>query len=78
MPPLRQRLIEGLQLRGLSERTQEMAGRAVRPLAAQDPTSPARITEDALRDAVLSLQNVQHSARSASTIALCGITFFDA
>jgi len=78
MTPLRPRMLEDLQLRGLSERTQEMDVRAVRPLAAHDPTSPARITEDARRDDCLALKNVQHSSRSASTIARCGITFFDA
>jgi hypothetical protein len=33
MTPLRQRMIEDLQLRGLSEGTLEMYVRAVRPLA---------------------------------------------
>ena len=76
MTPLRQRMIEDLQLRGLSERTQEMDLRAVRHLAEHDQKSPARITEEALRDSFLSLKNVQHSSRRATTIALCGITFF--
>lgn len=76
MTPLRQRLIEDLQLRGLSERTQEMYVRAVRHLAEHDHKSPARLTEEDLRDYFLYLKNVQHSSRSATTIALCGITFF--
>ena len=76
MTPLRQRMIEDLQLRGLSERTQELYVRAVRPLAEQYHKSPARITEEELRDSCLSLKNVKHSSRSASTIALCGSTFF--
>jgi len=76
MPPLQQRMIEDFQLRGLSERTQEMSVRAVRQLAAHDHTSPARITEEALRDSFLSLKNVKHSSRSASTMALCGIKCF--
>ncbi len=76
MTPLRQRMIEDLQLRGLSERTQEMYVRAVRPLAEHDHTSPERITEEELRDSFLSLKHGKHSSRSASTIALCGITFF--
>jgi integrase/recombinase XerD len=49
MPPLRQRRLEDLQLRGLSERTQEMYVRAVRQLAAHYPTSPEQITAEALR-----------------------------
>lgn len=76
MPPLRPRLIEDLQLRGLSERTQEMDGRAVRQLAAHSHTSPAQMTEEELRASFLSVKNVKHSSRSASTLALCGITFF--
>jgi site-specific recombinase XerD len=69
-------MIEDIQLRGLSERTQEMSVRAVRQLAEHDHKSPARITEEALRDSFLSLKNVQHASRSASPIALCGITCF--
>ena len=76
MTPLRQRMIEDLQLRGLSERTQEMDVRAVRQLAEHDHTSPERITEEELRDYFLYVKHVKHYSRSASTIALCGITFF--
>jgi hypothetical protein len=76
MTPLRQRMIEDLQLRGLSERTQEMYVRAVRQLAEHYHKSPARITEEELRQYFLYLKNVKHYARSASTIALCGIKFF--
>ena len=76
MTPLRQRMIEDLQLRGLSARTQEMYVRAVRQLADYYHTSPDRITEEELRNSFLSLKNDQHSSRAASTIALCGIKFF--
>jgi len=76
MTPLQQRMIDDIQLRGLSERTRESSVRAVRQLAEHYHTSPARITEEALREYFLSLKNVKHSSRSASTIALCGITFF--
>jgi site-specific recombinase XerD len=76
MTPLRQRMIEDLQLRGLSERTQEMYVRAVRQLAEHYHKSPDQITEEELRDYFLYLKNVKHSSRSASTIALCGIKFF--
>jgi integrase/recombinase XerD len=74
--PLRQRMIEDLQLRGMSERTQEMYVRAVRQLAEHYHKSPERITEEELRDYFLYLKNVKHYSRSATTIALCGITFF--
>ena len=76
MSPLQQLMIEDIQLRGLSERTQEMYVRAVRQLAEHYPKSPARITEEELRASFLSLKNVKHSSRSARTIALCGIKFF--
>jgi integrase/recombinase XerD len=76
MTPLPPRLIEAIQLRGLSARPREAYGRAVRQLAEHYHTSPAHITEEELRDYFLSLQNVQHSSRRASTIALCGIKFF--
>jgi integrase/recombinase XerD len=76
MTPLRQRMIEDLQLRGLSERTQEMYVRAVRQLAEHYHKSPERITEEELRAYFLSLKNEKHYSRAASTIALCGIKFF--
>jgi integrase/recombinase XerD len=76
MTHLRQRMLEDLQLRSLSERTQEMYVRAVRQLAEHYHKSPDRITEEELRDYFLYLKNVKHYSRSASTIALCGIKFF--
>lgn len=76
MTPLRQRMIEDLQLRGLSERTQELYVRAVRQLAEHYHKSPERITEEELRTYFLYLKNEKHYSRAASTIALCGIKFF--
>ena len=76
MTHLRQRMLEDLQLKSLSERTQEMYVRAVRQLAEHYHKSPDRITEEELRDYFLYLKNVKHYSRSASTIALCGIKFF--
>jgi hypothetical protein len=76
MTPLRQRLLADLPLRGLPERTQAMDVRAVRQLADPYHTSPAPITEEALRDDVLSLTHVQPSSRRASTMALCGMQVF--
>jgi site-specific recombinase XerD len=34
------------------------------------------MTAEELRDYFLSIKNIKHYSRSASTIALCGITFF--
>jgi integrase/recombinase XerD len=48
----------------------------VRQLAEHSHKSPAHLTEEALRQYFLSRKNVQHYSRRASTIALCGSTFF--
>jgi Phage integrase, N-terminal SAM-like domain len=76
MTLLQQRMLEDLQFRGLSARTQEAYVRAVRQLAAHYHKSPARITEEELRNYFLYIKNVKHYSRSTSTIALCGIKFF--
>lgn len=76
MTELRKRMIECLQLRGMSERTQEMYVRAVRQLAQHYHKSPDLITEEELRQYFLFIKNVKKYSRSASTIALCGIKFF--
>src|SRR6185295_11264992 len=65
MTALRRRMLEDMQLRGLSARTQEAYARAVRQLAEQD-----------LRQYFLYLANEKKVARTTATIALCGIRFF--
>ena len=75
MTELRQRMIECLQLRGLSERTQESYVRAVRQLSEHYHRSPALITEEELRQYFLYLKNVKHYSRNTMTIAICGIRF---
>jgi site-specific recombinase XerD len=69
-------MIECLQLRGLSERTQEAYTRAVRQLAEHYHKSPDLITEEELRQYFLHIINVKHYSRNTTTIALCGIRFF--
>ena len=76
MTELRKKMIECLQLRGLSERTQEAYTRAVRQLAEHYHKSPDLITEEELRQYFLHLINVKHYSRNSTTIALCGIRFF--
>lgn len=76
MTVLRQRMIEDMQLRGLSEKTQEAYVRAVRQLAAYYHQSPDQISEEELRQYLLYLKNVKGASRSACTIALCGLKFF--
>ncbi len=75
MTELRKKMIEDLQLRGMSERTVEMYVRAVRQLAEHYQKSPAKITEVELRQYFLYNKNVRRWFRTASTIALCGIKF---
>lgn len=76
MTELRKRMIECLQLRGLSERTQEAYVRAVRQLSEHYHKSPDQITEEELRQYFLFIKNVEQYARGTSTVAICGIKFF--
>jgi len=76
MTELRKRMIESLQLRGYSERTQQCYVRAVRQLAVHYNKSPDLITEQELRDYFLFVINVKKWSRPTTTIALCGIKFF--
>jgi len=76
MTPLRQRMLEDMQLRGLSARTQGCYVAAVRQLAEHYHRSPAQITEEDLRQYVLYLANEKKVARATATIAVCGIRFF--
>jgi len=76
MTPLRQRMIEDLQLRGLSAKTQDSYVRAVRQLAEHYRKSPDLITEEELRLYFLYLKNDKQVSRSGFTIALCGLKFF--
>jgi len=74
--PLRQRMIEDMQLRGLSTQTQESYVRAVRRLAEHYHKSPDCINEEELRQYLLYLKNEKQASASAFKIALCGIKFF--
>lgn len=76
MTPLRQRMIEDMQLRGFSARTQECYVGAVRQLARHYHRSPDLLTEEDLRGYFLYLANEKKAARATATIALCGIKFF--
>jgi site-specific recombinase XerD len=69
-------MIEDMQLRGFSPRTQEAYVRAVRQLAAHFHKPPDRISEEELRQYFLYLANIKRCARASFTIALCGIKFF--
>ena len=76
MTPLRQRMIEDLQLRGYSHGTQKLYVGAVRQLCEHCGKPPGKITEEELRQYFLYGKNVKKWSRSTSTVALCGIKFF--
>jgi integrase len=76
MAPLRERMIEDLQLRGYSTSTQKLYVSSVRQLCEHFCKSPGKITEENLREYFLYGKNVKKWSRSTSTVALCGIKFF--
>jgi len=76
MTPLRQRMTQDLQLKGLSLSTQELYVAAVRQLCEHFDKTPGKITEEDLRAYFLYGKNVKKWSRSTSTVALCGIKFF--
>lgn len=75
MTPLRQRMIEDMQLRGLAEATQRAYLLAVRQLAEHYDKSPDCITEEELRQYFLYLTNEKQVARGTASLALCAIKF---
>lgn len=75
MSILRQKMIEDMQLRGLSERTQETYVQVVRQLAEHYDKSPDELGEEELRRFFLYLKNERKIARSTHTVYLSGIKF---
>lgn len=75
MTPLRQRMLEDMQLRGLSPKTQRCYVQAVQHFAQHFDKSPALISEEELRQYFLYLRNDKRVSRSTSTVALCAIKF---
>jgi integrase/recombinase XerD len=73
---LRQRMLQDLQLAGLSENTQEAYLRAVRQLADHFHTSPDRLSEPQVRDYFLHLKNDRKFASGSLVVAYSGIKFF--
>jgi integrase/recombinase XerD len=76
MTALRHKVIEDMQLHGLTERTQESYMLAVRQLAEYYQKPPDQLGEAELRQYFMYLKNEKRVARSTSTLALCGIRFF--
>lgn len=73
---LRRRMIEEMQLRNFSERTQESYVRAVGQLAGWCWKNPGEVGDEELRGYFLYLKNQKRLARATTTIALCAIKFF--
>lgn len=76
MTVLRQRMIEAMQLRGLSPATQRAYLRAIHCLSQYFNLPPDQLTDDQLRQYFLYLRTEKQLARSTSTVALCAIKFF--
>ncbi|MBC8503380.1 MAG: site-specific integrase [Chloroflexi bacterium] len=75
MTIIRQRMIEDMQLRGLSGGTQELYVRAVRQLAEYYKKSPEIITEEEIRQYFIYLNNIKGVAQNTYGVALAGIKF---
>jgi integrase/recombinase XerD len=76
MTALRQKMIEDLQLRGLSQETQEHYVSAVRQMAEFYGKPPDQITEEQVREYFLYLKKVRKVAPSTFGVHLAGIKFF--
>jgi integrase/recombinase XerD len=70
------RMLQDLQLRGMSSSTQESYIHAVRKISEHYNKLPDQITENEIKEYFLYLKNVRKYGRSASTLAMCGIKFF--
>jgi len=75
MTALRRRMIETMQLRGLSANTQRAYLQAIHLLAQHYHRSPDQVTDEDIRQYFLYLRNERQVARSTSTIALCALKF---
>ncbi len=75
MTALRQKMIEDMQLRGLSARTQETYVRVVRQLAEYYHKPPDQVSQEELRQYFLHLKHDKHASRSTCTQALSGLKF---
>src|SRR5690349_18675861 len=75
MTPVRQRMLNDMQLRGLAPKTQAVYLFAVQQFATHYGKSPELITEEEVRDYFLFLINDKHVAPSTVSIALSAIKF---
>lgn len=75
MTPLRQRMLEDMQLRGLAARTQESYLAAIQQLAVHYAKSPDLITDEEVRQYFLYLVNVKRLAPNTVNVALNAVKF---
>jgi site-specific recombinase XerD len=73
--PLRQRMIEDMELRGFTVKTQLSCVRAVEGLTRYHKRSPETLSDEELRQYFVHLKCERRLARQTITIALCGIKF---
>ncbi len=76
MTELRKRMIEDMDLAGLSQGTQAAYVRVVRQLAGHFRLSPDRLTERQVRDYLMHLREAQAVAEGTFQQHLFGIKFF--
>ena len=74
--PLRRRMIEDMELRGFSAKTQASYLRAVEKLARFHGRCPKTLSDEEIRRYFVHLKCERKLARPTITIALCGIKFF--
>jgi len=72
---LRRRMIEDMELRGLSDRTVDSYVGAVRRLAKEYMTPPDRLTEEQVRSYLVGLAE-RKVARGTQSVTIAGIKFF--
>jgi integrase/recombinase XerD len=75
MTPLRQRMIDAMQLRGLAVRTQEVYVRAVAALAMHYHCSPELLDGPQVQEYLLHLVRQRHLSRSSVNQAGCAFRF---
>lgn len=75
MTALRQKMLEDMQLRGLSTRTQNSYLAAVRQLACHFNRAPDQLSDDDIRAYFLFLRNDKHAAPNTSNLALNALKF---
>lgn len=76
MNPLRKRMVEEMQMRRFSDRTQGTYVHWVKQLTIWSGKPPDLVTEEEMRDFFLYLTNERKLSRSSVNQALCGLKFF--